>query len=347
MRPTQLLVAILCLMTVMVTADQQGGKGDWIELLEGVKMKLTASATEKNKGKPGEQVSQDYYDSVTVWYEARTQDGTLVGRSYGGKDETIMIGLMVPSWRMMIHSLQVGDEIELFSPASLAGKRQDVTFTLHIKGVHKATLVDKLMHHHILCTAVVGLFVYFILQAIVFKESPKDYKPLPASKNPSNPIVVLEVSISKKKSEAIELELFRDMVPKTAENFLSLCEGHKVGCYKNTLFHRVIPGFMIQGGDIGNGGASIYGLKFNDEWTNGAYRHTEPFLLSMANHGPNTNGSQFFITTEPTRWLDGKHVVFGRVISGQTVVKSIEATGTASGKPRAPSIITKCYVKQK
>ena len=184
---------------------------------------------------------------------------------------------------------------------------------------------------------------------------------LPGSKhtNEKNPVVFFDVGVGTRTGEKlnisqklgrIEFELFSDIVPKTCKNFLTYCTTgtrNNLNGFKGTCFHRVIPNFMLQGGDFtrgdGRGGKSIYGKKFEDE--NFRLYHDAPGVLSMANYGPNTNGSQFFITTVKTSWLDGKHVVFGKVKNGMETIQAIEKLGSDSGAVRTNGkeiLITHC-----
>merc|ERR1711865_428871 len=167
----------------------------------------------------------------------------------------------------------------------------------------------------------------------------------------SNPIVFFDMTIGGSPAGRIEMTLRADVVPRTAENFRALCTGEKgTGGsgkplhFKGSKFHRVINDFMAQGGDFtagnGTGGESIYGAKFADE--NFQLKHEGPGTLSMANAGPNTNGSQFFLCTVKTDWLDGKHCVFGNVTGGMDVVQKIEAVGSGSGATSKPVVIADC-----
>ena len=179
------------------------------------------------------------------------------------------------------------------------------------------------------------------------------YSPPRAAATPETTAsVFMDVAIGGEPAGRLTFNLYGNVAPKTCDNFRALCTGEKgVGVsgkplhFKNSIFHRIIPQFMCQGGDFtdgrGTGGESIYGTRFEDE--SFALAHTAPGMLSMANSGPNSNGSQFFITTAPAPWLDGKHVVFGRVIDGMLTVRKMEAVPVgANSKPTLPVLITEC-----
>lgn len=203
--------------------------------------------------------------------------------------------------------------------------------------------------------ALLGLFAFQMVQQWFSKGSTADMKELKIDdlKSEENPKVFMNIKIGDDEAEKVGIELFAKSYPKTAENFRALCTGEKgtgksgkALTFKGSTFHRIIPGFMCQGGDFtrgnGTGGESIYGEKFEDEWTNGYITHDKAGLLSMANAGKDTNGSQFFITLAACPHLDGKHVIFGRVIEGMDVVKKMGDVGTGGGDPKKKVVVEDC-----
>lgn len=184
-------------------------------------------------------------------------------------------------------------------------------------------------------------------------KQPTPYSPPLGAPNPDNPLVYFDIKLGRYGDGTplgrIVMELKSDVTPKTAENFKQLCLAPQGAGFVNSRFHRIIPNFMCQGGDFtndnGTGGRSIYGARFEDE--NFTLQHAGPGILSMANAGPNTNGSQFFLCTAPTVWLDGRHVVFGQVIEGYSVVKAIEACGSRSGETSQDVMIASCGILEK
>lgn len=186
-----------------------------------------------------------------------------------------------------------------------------------------------------------SLFICFVIFSFAFSQDESAKQKEKKAEATKNPVVIIETNMGN-----IELELYAKKTPKTVENFLGLV---RKGYYDGVIFHRVIDNFMIQGGDptgTGRGGESIWGREFEDE-IRPELKHDSPGILSMANRGPNTNTSQFFITLVPTPWLDGRHTVFGKVIKGMDVVQAIGKVKTTKpgDRPEKDVVMKKVYVK--
>eukprot|EP01064_Diplonema_japonicum_P009549 TRINITY_DN1701_c0_g1_i1.p1 TRINITY_DN1701_c0_g1~~TRINITY_DN1701_c0_g1_i1.p1 ORF type:complete len:357 (+),score=61.53 TRINITY_DN1701_c0_g1_i1:58-1071(+) len=332
MNPTSILVlfATLTATTTTTTTTNEGTHyGD------GVYLKIITEGT-------GQAIGDSFFDEISVEYEGFS-DGKIVDKSEVG-GITFKVGDLVDGWRKVIKQLKPEGKYQLQVPENLANRNgKDMTYIITVVSTEEGTFMAMVKYYGLYVVMVVSAFFYYF--AGLFSDADVNFiKEIPEKCNPSHPVVFFDVAIGNTAPCRIEFELFSTVVPKTAENFRALCTGSTdVGSYKGVLFHRIIPGFMCQGGDLdGEGGRSIYGRKFPDEFDNGAYRHSEPFLLSMANHGPHTNGSQFFVTTGRTSWLDGKHVVFGRVKSGHDLVRKIEKQGSKSGSVKIPVRIADC-----
>eukprot|EP00041_Stephanoeca_diplocostata_P014532 m.267221 g.267221 ORF g.267221 m.267221 type:complete len:392 (+) comp19727_c0_seq4:72-1247(+) len=302
-------------------------------------------------------LSPQIENPCAVEYSGRLIDGTVFDQSRNTK--TVNLNNILPGFREGIMMMKPGDEFELVLPPTLAfgdksrGKIEAgsvIIFTVSLKEVYpEPTMVIQVWEtiaNNPLTTILIVMVLKFLFErAIGYKNIGREItlKSLAGRKHPR---VFFDITIGDEDAGRIEFELFEREVPKTVQNFRTLCQRKKGEGYKGSTFHRIIPGFMCQGGDFtsgdGTGGHSIYGPKFDDEFDQGYISHSEPFLLSMANAGPNTNGSQFFVTTSTPLHLDGKHCVFGRVVSGQEIVSRIEACGTSSGKPSKAVIIRSC-----
>jgi len=328
--------------------EENEKKDGIIQLPSGLQYKVV-----KEGAKTGQQPGPS--TKCTCHYRGRLADGTEFDSSYKrGQPMVFAPNQVVKGWFEALQLMHEGDKWELYVPSHLAYGEQGaggvippgaaLIFELELLqiGASGGGFDIKKMAPVIGMVLIVLVFAY---QKLTEPDNTVRGPLVPleeASGDPANPRIFFDIEIGGKAAGRIEMELFAKVAPRTAENFRALATGEKgVGSngkklhFKDSSFHRVIPGFMCQGGDFthgnGRGGESIYGSTFEDEWEHGFIHHTAPGLLSMANRGKNTNGSQFFLTVAATSWLDGKHVVFGRVTAGMDVVKKMEAVGSQSG----------------
>ena len=306
-----------------------------------------------------------------VHYEGKLIDGTVFDSSYKrGSPATFAPYQVIKGWSEALPLMREGAHWELTVPPELgygsrgAGSQIPgnavLIFQLELLKVKKPSMLSFLADPVVFAAAglaAVGLYAGFLYLnggTGGTSSSPRGPFMLPdEAARPEDPRVYMDIEIGGRPSGKVELQLFASVTPKTAENFRALCTGEKgMGSagkplhFAGSAFHRIIPGFMCQGGDFtrgnGTGGESIYGVKFADEFEGGVVRHSQPMLLSMANAGRDTNGSQFFLTTAKTPHLDGKHVVFGRVVAGEHIVRAMERVGSSTGNPSQAVRIAAC-----
>ena len=300
-------------------------------------------------------------DLCTVHYTGKLLNGVIFDSSVQrGAPATFSPDRVIKGWTEALQLMVAGDKWLLTIPAELgygsssSGKipaDSVLSFEVELISFRPSSWMDYLEFKNVM----LGLYMLYTIYKMFNTGgggAPANCPVLPlkhAQKSEDLVHVWFDMTIGAEAAGRINIILFKEIVPKTVENFRQLCTMEKGYGYKGSPFHRVIPDFMCQGGDFtrqnGSGGKSIYGEKFADEFTSlGMVKHSVPGLLSMANAGPNTNGSQFFITTSATPHLDGKHVVFGMIADDESmaVVKKIEKVGSSSGSTSAKVLVADC-----
>jgi len=334
-------------------------RDDVVELSSGLQYKVRRSGPASGK-KPG------LSTPCRVHYRGILTDGTEFDSTYSrGAPIILRPDQVVPGWREALQLMREGDRWEIILPSDLGyGERGAGPIPGGAVLVFELELFDIDAKESSLgqggMVTLIGAIILFGMAMVAYLHFTR---PAPTPRGPpmtpedasgkGNPYVYFDMEVGGNPIGRIEFELFKSVVPRTAENFRALSTGEKgIGesgkplHFKGTALHRIIPGFMCQGGDLtsgdGRGGESIYGRMFADEWEKGVIHHTQAGLLSMANRGQNTQSSQFFITTAQTSWLDGKHVVFGKVTRGMDIVHAIEEVGSRSGHPAHKVVIADC-----
>jgi peptidylprolyl isomerase len=337
-------------------------QSDVIVRPSGLRYRILSSGREDGKSPQKDSACECKYIGKNVW-------GQVFDTSGKNEKDTVTFypGEVIKGFGEALMLMKEGDVWEVVLPADIAyGKvakglsipaGATLIFELELVSVGEPKESTIFKREYVMWILAIGYFLYnyYVSQQKVNemkKRTPVDVETVQGL--PQNKTVFLSIAIDDLLIGDIEIELFPSICPKTVENFRCLCTGEKGMIpsldipfhFKGNVFHRIIPNFMCQGGDItrhdGTGGESIYGPSFEDEFDNGFIPHSVPYLLSMANAGPHTNSSQFFITLDKTDWLDEKHVVFGRVVKGVEVVQQMAATGTSGGKTRVKVVIVAC-----